>query len=51
MNSSKKDRIGTQSSTGPVGFEPFYKVGPVNIFYCFANLCKKSKENLLKQWI
>ena len=19
---------------GPVGFEPFYKVGPVNIFYC-----------------
>ena len=21
-----------------VGFEPFYKVGPVNIFYCIANL-------------
>jgi hypothetical protein len=32
MNSSKK-RIGTQSSMGPVGFEPFYKVGPVNIFF------------------
>ncbi len=28
MNSSK-DRIGTQSSMGPVGFEPFDKVGPV----------------------
>jgi hypothetical protein len=29
MNSIK-DRIGTQSSMGPMGFEPFYKVGPVN---------------------
>ena len=27
---SPKNRIGTQSSMGPVGFEPFYKVGPVN---------------------
>jgi len=27
MNSSEK-RIGTQSSMGPVGFVPFYKVGP-----------------------
>jgi hypothetical protein len=30
MNSSKK-RIGTQSSMGPVGFEPFYKVGPIDV--------------------
>ena len=28
MNSIN-NRIGTQSSMGPVGFEPFYKVGPV----------------------
>jgi hypothetical protein len=29
MNSPKNRRIGTQSSMGPVGFEPFDKVGPV----------------------
>jgi hypothetical protein len=29
MNSPKNRRIGTQSSMGPVGIEPFDKVGPV----------------------
>jgi hypothetical protein len=43
---SEKNRTGTQSSMGPVGFEPFYKVGPdtldkklfIDFYISFGNL-------------